>query len=253
MQKIKSIKGKKPITALTCYDFPTAKILNEAGIDVLLVGDSLGMTVLGYESTHFVTLEDMIRHTQAVMRGGDEALVVADMPISSYVNTAQALANCRRLLNETSVRAVKLEGRPEIVSHLVQAGISVMGHTGLKPQEVSGYTIKGKDQLEAEQILNEAKEIENAGAFAIVLECIPESLGKKITESLQIPTIGIGAGRYTDGQILVLHDILGLSFGVHPRFARKYIDLKEQIKKAVLDFKEDVEEKRYPSSGEVYR
>ncbi|KKP37432.1 3-methyl-2-oxobutanoate hydroxymethyltransferase [Candidatus Peregrinibacteria bacterium RIFOXYC2_FULL_33_13] len=252
MERIKSLKGKKKICALTCYDYPMAKILNQADIDMLLVGDSLGMVVFGYGNTHFVTLDDIICSTQAVMRGNKDALVVADMPITTCDTKESALRNCLKVVKETSVRAVKIEGKAEIVVEVVKAGINVLGHAGLKPQEVNKFKIQGTDDESRKNILKEALDIEKAGAFALILECVPEDLGKEITEKLKIPVIGIGAGRFTDGQILVLHDILGLSFDIKPKFVRKYADLSGIVEQAAMRFKGDVEEGKYPKVGEVY-
>lgn len=252
MQKIKSLKGKKKIVALTAYDYPTSKILNESKVDIILVGDSLGMVVLGFGNTHFVTLSDIIRHTQAVMRGNSKALVVADMPINSCDTIKDAIKNCKKVIEETGVHAVKIEGKPEIVKAVFDAGISVMGHTGLKPQEVDKCKLQGKEKESAEMIIKESKMLEKAGVFSLILECIPEKLGKEITKILKIPTIGIGAGRYTDGQILVLHDIIGLSPDIKPRFVRRYAEVGSVIGKAVSSFRKDVEKGEYPSEKEVY-
>lgn len=250
-EKIKSLKGKRRITALTCYDYVTAKILSEASLDILLVGDSLGMVVLGYENTHFVTLEDMIKHAQAVMRGASGVLVVADMPIGTCDTSSDAILNCRRVVEETGVRAVKIEGNPDVVKAVCDAGISVMGHTGLKPQQVSSFKVQGKGGR-AKEILEEALALEEAGCFSVVLECIPSSLGQEITEKLNIPTIGIGAGKDCDGQILVLHDAVGLFDDFKPKFVRRFGNLKKEMVEAVFGFKKAVVEEEFPGEGESY-
>ena len=179
-------------------------------------------------------------------------MVVADMPITTCDTKESALRNCLKVVKETSVRAVKIEGKAEIVVEVVKAGINVLGHAGLKPQEVNKFKIQGTDDESRKNILKEALDIEKAGAFALILECVPEDLGKEITEKLKIPVIGIGAGRFTDGQILVLHDILGLSFDIKPKFVRKYADLSGIVEQAAMRFKGDVEEGKYPKVGEVY-
>lgn len=252
MQHIVQLKGKRKITALTAYDYPTAKIVSEAGVDVILVGDSLGMVVLGYSSTHFVTLDDMIRHGQAVMRGNSKSLVVIDMPIATCDTPEKAIASCRKVCEETGAHVVKIEGKPESVRAVAQTGIAVMGHTGLKPQEVQSYKIQGKDDISRKKVFEEAVALEQAGAFAVILECIPSSLGLEITQKLRIPTIGIGAGSLTDGQILVLHDILGFSSDVRPRFVRKYAHIDKEISQATHHFIKDVISGNYPSEQESY-
>ncbi|MDP2624713.1 MAG: 3-methyl-2-oxobutanoate hydroxymethyltransferase [Candidatus Peregrinibacteria bacterium] len=249
---IRQLKGHRKIVALTAYDYPMAQFLSEAGVDILLVGDSLGMVVLGYTSTHFVTMEDMIRHTQAVMRGHKSGLVVADMPIGSCDTPELAIENCKRMVEETGVSAVKIEGNPEVCRIVVEAGIEVMGHTGLKPQLAEKMRIQGKTSVEAEAILEEAMALENSGCFSVVLECVPSDLGRRITEKLSIPTIGIGAGAECDGQILVTHDMLGLFTDFKPKFVKCYANLGEDIVKAISDFKEDVDRGIFPSLDESY-
>lgn len=261
-EQIRALKGKRKITALTAYDYPTAQILSEAGVDVLLVGDSLGMVVLGYPNTHFVTMEDMIRHTQAVIRGvakamhsglvGRAPLVVADMPIASCDTAEFALQNCRRMVQETGVRAVKIEGMPDICAEVVQSGIAVMGHTGLKPQTAERMRVQGKSEPEAEVIFQEALALEKAGCFAVVLECVPTDLGKRITEALTVPTIGIGAGPDCDGQILVLHDVLGLFTDFRPKFVKRYGHVREEIQKAVRLYVEEVQQGDFPSEEQSF-
>ena len=253
--------GETPqkITCLTAYDYPTARLLDEAGVDILLVGDSLGMVVLGYENTLPVTLEEMLHHTRAVRRGVQRALVVADMPYGSYhAEIAESLHNAMRFLKEAGAEAVKVEGgerRLELISRLVEAEIPVMGHIGLTPQSVhtlGGFKVQGKTLEAAEQLLRDARAVEAAGAFSIVLESVPRELGARITQELRIPTIGIGAGPECDGQVLVLHDLLGLTFGSVPKFARRYADLGEAIACAASEFCWDVRNGRFPSDAESY-
>lgn len=249
---IRFLKGQRKISVLTVYDYPMAQILSGAGVDILLVGDSLGMVVYGDSTTHFVTLDEMIRHTLAVMRGHSSGLVVADLPKSSYNDPEQALLSARRLMNETGVRAFKIEGRPDICHVLVTEGFEVMGHTGLKPQEAQKMKVVGRTEREAAEILDEALALEKAGCFAVVLECVPTDLAKIITEKLMVPTIGIGAGPYCDGQVLVTPDLLGLFADFKPKFVKKYADLREVIKKAAMDFKSEVESGIFPSHEESY-
>jgi 3-methyl-2-oxobutanoate hydroxymethyltransferase len=250
---------QQKITCLTAYDYPTARLLDEAGVDVLLVGDSLGMVVLGHESTLPVTLEDMLHHAAAVRRGTKRALVVADMPYGSYhTDTAESLRNAVRFVKEASMEAVKIEGgerRLELIVRLTEAEIPVMGHVGLTPQSVNalgGYRVQGKTVDAAEQLLRDARAVEAAGAFAVVLEAVPRELAAQITRELRIPTIGIGAGPDCDGQILVLHDMLGLSFGHAPKFTRQYANLSEIISGAVREYCSDVRGGAFPSDAESY-
>src|SRR2546423_6983783 len=247
------------ITCLTAYDYPTARLLDEAGVDVLLVGDSLGMVVLGYDSTIPVTLDEMLHHTRAVRRGTRNALVVADMPYGTYhADIAESVRNAVRLVKEAGAEAVKIEGgerRLELISRLTEAEIPVMGHVGLTPQSVNalgGFKVQGKTPAAAEQLIRDARAVEAAGAFAIVLEGIPRELAAQITRELRIPTIGIGAGPDCDGQILVVHDLLGLTFGQTPKFARQYANVGEIISKAVREYCNDVREGGFPSDAESY-
>jgi len=247
------------IVCLTAYDYPTSRLLDEAGVDVILVGDSLGMVVLGYDSTLPVTLEEMIHHTRAVRRGTRRALVVADMPYGSYhTDTADSLRNAVRFVKEAGAEAVKVEGgerRLELIARLTEAEIPVMGHVGLTPQSVNalgGYRVQGKTPDAAEQLLRDAHAVEAAGAFAVVLEAVPRELAAQITRELHIPTIGIGAGPDCDGQILVVNDLLGLTFGAPPKFARKYANVGEVISGAVRAYCEDVRAGSYPSDAESY-
>src|SRR3984893_17941951 len=251
--------NSKKIVCLTAYDYPTARLLDEAGVDVILVGDSLAMVVLGYDSTLPVTLEEMLHHARAVRRGTKHALVVADMPFGSYhADTAESLRNAVRFVKEAGVEAVKVEGgerRLELIARLTEAEIPVMGHVGLTPQSVNalgGYRVQGKTPDAAEQLLRDAHAVEAAGAFTVVLEAVPRELAAQITRELRIPTIGIGAGPECDGQILVIHDLLGLTFSPAPKFARQYANLGEIISGAVREYCEDVRGGTFPSDGESY-
>lgn len=246
-------------TMLTAYDYPTAKILDRAQIPILLVGDTLAQTILGYENTLPVTMEEMLHHTRAVARGAGEAMVVGDMPFMSYqASPDEAIRNAGRFLKEAGAHAVKLEGPMlELVSSLSEKGIPVMGHLGLTPQSVhsmGGYRVQGRTGEAAAQLLDQAAGLEKSGAFAIVLEGVPADLGRSITESLSIPTIGIGAGNGTDGQVLVITDLLGLTDTPHsPKFVKRYADLGSEIESAVRAFSRDVETGAFPDEGHSYR
>ncbi|MDD2777344.1 MAG: 3-methyl-2-oxobutanoate hydroxymethyltransferase [Methanocellales archaeon] len=247
--------GKK-ITMLTAYDYPLAQILDEAGIDILLVGDSLGNVVLGYESTIPVTMEDIIHHTKAVSRGVKNALVVSDMPFMSYFSAEEALRNSGRLI-QAGAEAVKLEGGlafEDKIKALTEVGIPVMGHIGLMPQSIhqmGGYKVQGKTPEAAKKILNDAKAVERAGAFSIILEGVPSNLAKNITEELKVPTIGCGAGIHCDGQVLVTHDILGF-YDFAPRFVKRYANLRSVISEASRKYKEEVEGGAFPTDEYSY-
>lgn len=250
--------GEK-ISMLTAYDFTMARILDQAGIDVLLVGDSASNVMAGHETTIPLTLEQMIYHTASVVRGVDRALVIADMPFMSYqVTGREALRNAGRLMKEAGAHAVKLEGGQsvtETVKRIVDAGIPVMGHLGLTPQSIyqfGTYKVRAKEKAEAEQLLEDAKRLEQAGAFAIVLEKIPATLAEKVTASVGIPTIGIGAGAGCDGQVLVVHDMLGLNHGFSPRFLRRYADLHGIMTEAVKQYISDVKKLDFPNDQEHY-
>ena len=247
------------IVCLTAYDYPTARLLDEAGVDVILVGDSLAMVALGHDSTLPVTLEEMLHHSRAVRRGTKHALLVADMPFGSYhAEAAESLRNAVRFVKEAGVEAVKVEGgerRLELISRLTEAEIPVMGHIGLTPQSVNalgGYRVQGKTTDSAEQLLRDARAVEAAGAFAVVLEAVPRELASQITRELRIPTIGIGAGPDCDGQILVVNDMLGLTFEQTPKFARQYANVGEVISKAVREYCADVRGGSFPSDAESY-
>ncbi len=251
--------NKKRITCLTAYDYPTARLVDEAGVDVVLVGDSLGMVVLGYDSTLPVTLEEALHHTKAVRRGVEHALVVGDMPYGTYHGEIhESIRNAMRFVKEAGAEAVKIEGgerRLELIARLTEAEIPVMGHVGLTPQSVNamgGYRVQGKTPGAAEQLLRDARAVEAAGAFAIVLEGIPREVAAEITRASRIPTIGIGAGPDCDGQILVLHDILGLTFQEPPKFARRYANVGQVISQAVREYCADVQSGSFPSDAESY-
>jgi 3-methyl-2-oxobutanoate hydroxymethyltransferase len=251
-------EGKK-ITKINLHDYPTAVLADRAGIDIVMIGDSIGMVVLGYQNTIPVTMEEMIHHAKAVARGAGHCLVVCDMPFMSYqTSIEEAVKNAGRILKETGVDAVKLEGGAEIkekVKAIVAAGIPVMGHIGLMPQRVSligKYRVQGRDAQSAKQILRDALAIEEAGAFSIVLESVTAEAAKLITQRLKIPTLGAGSGPYLDGQSLNLYDILGLSLGVVPRFAKKYLNLAEEITRVLGEFKKEVEEGKFPAKEHYF-
>ena len=238
----KKREGKK-ITMLTAYDYPVARLVDEAGIDSILVGDSLGMVVLGYESTVPVTMDEMIHHSKAARRGTRYAFLVGDMPFMSYqVSKEEAVRNAGRFMKEAGCDAVKLEGGYEVLNvtaAIIDAGIPVLGHLGLTPQTISklgGYKIQGKDAEAAKKILDQALKLEKAGCFAIVLECVPDALAKLITENLKIPTIGIGAGLYCDGQVLVTNDMVGLFDRFVPKFVKQYVKLSGSIPEGIRSF-----------------
>jgi len=244
------------ISMLTAYDFPLAALLDRAGIDGVLVGDTLGMVVQGRETTLPVTLDQIIYHAEMVGRAVQRALVVADMPfLSFHTGVSAAIENAGRILKETRCQAVKLEGGVEqakVIAGLVSAGIPVMGHVGLRPQfvnQLGGYRVQRDEQ----QLLEDARAVEEAGAFSLVLECIPATIAGRITQSLRIPTIGIGAGTACDGQVLVIHDLLGLGLGPAPRFVRPYADVGREITEAVGRYIADVQQGRFPSERESYQ
>ncbi len=246
-------EGKK-ITMLTAYDYPFALLEDRAGIDIILVGDSVGMTVLGYENTIPVTMEEMIHHTKAVTRGAKYALIIGDMPFMSYNTSEQeAILNAGRFMKEGGADAVKLEGGAsvkEIVKTIVKAGIPVMGHIGLTPQTISmlgGFKVQGKDAETAQKIIDDALLLEDAGAFSVLLEAVPAPIAKRVTERLKVPTIGIGAGVHCDGQVLVVHDLLGLFDRFTPKFAKRYVNLSEMILKAFESYTEEVLKGAFPT------
>jgi 3-methyl-2-oxobutanoate hydroxymethyltransferase len=258
---IKKMKASgEKITMLTAYDYAISSLLDECNIDIILVGDSLGNVVLGYDTTLPVTMEDMLHHTKAVSRGVQRAMVVADMPFLSYqVSDHEAIRNAGRLLKEANAQAVKLEGGREFadtVRKITAAGIPVMAHLGLTPQSIhqlGGYKVQGKKEDAARIIIDDARILEEAGAFAVVLECIPESLGAEISEALTIPTIGIGAGVHCDGQVLVINDLLGISEKFTPKFVKKYANLNGEIKKAVKNYIGEVKHGNFPDSEHSFK
>jgi 3-methyl-2-oxobutanoate hydroxymethyltransferase len=249
----------EPIVVVTAYDTPMARLADEAGVEILLVGDSVGPVVLGYENTLPVTVEDILHHTRAVSRAKPGALLVADMPFMSYqVSVEQAVLNAGRLIKEGGADAVKLEGGERVVpavARMIEIGIPVMGHLGLTPQSVlafGGYKVQARGEGDQERLMREARMLEQAGCFSLVLEGIPARLGAAVTRSLAIPTIGIGAGPDCDGQVLVSHDLLGLFLGRVPKFVRKYAALADTIRGAFAHFVSDVKARRFPSGEESY-
>jgi len=248
----KKAKQEK-ISMLTSYDYSTAGLVDQAGLDMILVGDSLGMVVLGYENTLAVTMDDMVHHTRAVVRGTKNAMVVADMPFLSYhVSVEEAVRNAGRFIQEGGAQAVKLEGgveRVDAVKAILDAQIPVMGHIGLTPQSVNqfgGFKVQGKDLETARKLLRDAQALDKAGVFSIVLECVPSALAKEITAEVSVPTIGIGAGSDCDGQVLVINDMLGIYSGHVPKFVKKYVDLQPLIIEALKSYKKEVEEGSFP-------
>ena len=248
-----------PIVVVTAYDHPTARLADEAGVDILLVGDSVGTVVLGYESTLPVTVEDILHHTRAVVRARTAAMVIADMPFMSYqVSVEQAVRNAGRFIQQGGADAVKLEGGERVapaVRRLVEIGIPVMGHLGLTPQSVlafGGYKVQARGEADQERLVREAKLLESCGCFSLVLEGIPARLGAVVSRELQIPTIGIGAGPSCDGQVLVSHDLLGLYLGRAPKFVRRYAALADATRDAFERFRADVKAHRFPSDQESY-
>ncbi len=247
------------ITVVTAYDFPTARIADQAGVEVLLVGDSVGTVLLGYDSTLPVTMEDMLHHTKAVVRAKPSAMVVGDMPFMSYqVSVEQAVANAGRFVQEAGADAIKLEGGERVapaVQRIVAAGIPVMGHLGLTPQSVlafGGYKVQARGEADQERLVREAKLLQDSGCFALVLEGIPAKLGASVTRELSIPTIGIGAGVNCDGQVLVTHDMVGLYLGRTPKFVRRYADLGDGLRDAITRYVADVKARRFPGDAESY-
>lgn len=260
--KLKNMKKKGvPITMLTAYDYPSAKLAEEADIDMILVGDSLGNVVLGYDSTIPVTLDDMVYHTRAVARGAENTFIVADMPFMTYHgNIDESLRGVRRLMQEGHAHAVKMEGGAEIadtVKRIVQSGVPVLGHIGLTPQSVNqigGYRIQGKDAQDAQRLMNDAKALEAAGAFAIVLELVTEEAAAEISKELSIPTIGIGAGRYCDGQVLVYHDLLKYASPYRDkRFVKTYADVGSIIRDGIGQYVKEVKERSFPAEEHVFK
>ncbi len=255
----KKVEQKK-ITMLTAYDYPFAKIVDEAGIDAIIVGDSVGMVVQGLENTLPVTMDEMIYHTNIVSRAVKNAMVIGDLPFMSYqASVEEAVRNAGRFLKDAGASAVKIEGGAEVAQHIramTKSDIPVMAHIGLTPQSIhrmGGYKIQGKTEESAKKLLEEAHIAEDAGAFSLLLEAIPKGLARKITEELSIPTIGIGAGPYCDGQVLVLHDVIGLFERFLPKFAKRYANLKDEALKAIIAYKEEVEKGIFPSEEQSFK
>ncbi|RJX23896.1 MAG: 3-methyl-2-oxobutanoate hydroxymethyltransferase [Dethiobacter sp.] len=250
---------KEKIAMVTAYDYPTAQLVDEAGVEFILVGDSLGMVVLGYEDTLAVTLNDMIHHGKAVVRGSKKAFVVVDMPFLTYqVNNEDALRNAGRIIQETGAQGVKLEGGLEIVGavkSITRAGIPVMGHLGLTPQsagQLGGFKVQGKDPRVAKKMMEDSLVIEDAGAFSLVLECVPWQLAKAISEQLSIPVIGIGAGKFCDGQVLVYHDVMGLYTGKRPKFVKQYAEARNEMVKGIIDYISEVKQGSFPEEKHFF-
>jgi 3-methyl-2-oxobutanoate hydroxymethyltransferase len=252
-------EGKK-ISMLTAYDYPMAKLLDEAGIDCILVGDSLGMVVLGYESTLQVTVDDIVHHCKAVSRGTKRALVIADMPFLSYhINVEDSVRNAGRMIQEGGASAVKLEGGSNVIDKIkaiINAQIPVIGHLGLTPQSINmfgGYKVQGTKSEQVKRLIEEAELLQQAGVLAIVLECIPEKVGKLISEKLDIPTIGIGAGKYCDGQVLVTQDMLGIYSDFKPKFVKQYAQLGNIINNACLQYISEVQQQQFPDAEHSFK
>lgn len=257
LQRMKQ-QGEK-ISMLTAYDYSMARILDDAGIDVLLVGDSASNVMAGHETTLPITLDQMIYHAQSVVRAINRCLVVVDLPFGTYQgNSKEALSSAIRIMKETGAHAIKLEGGGEVaesVKRIISAGVPVMGHLGLTPQSIykfGTYAVRAKEEAEAEELVKNAQLLQEAGCFALVLEKIPAALGKRVAEELKIPIIGIGAGMHVDGQVLVMHDMLGINKEFSPRFLRRYLNLYEQIKNATQQYIADVKSKDFPNEQEQY-
>lgn len=257
LQKMKT-SGKK-ISMLTAYDFSFARLIDESGIDVILVGDSASNVMAGHETTLPITLDQMIYHAASVVRGARRCLIVVDMPFGAYQSNGDiALASAIRIMKETGAHAIKMEGGEEIidsVKRIISAGIPIMAHLGLTPQSIykfGSYNVRAKEDAEANKLKNDALVLQEAGCFAVVLEKIPAQLAKQVSQSLHIPTIGIGAGSYCDGQVLVMHDMLGINTEFKPRFLRQYLNMSEQVKGAVKQYIEDIKSGEFPSDAESY-
>ncbi|MBL7213097.1 MAG: 3-methyl-2-oxobutanoate hydroxymethyltransferase [Desulfobacteraceae bacterium] len=254
----KKDKGEK-ITMMTAYDYPTASLVEQAGIDTILVGDSLGMVVLGYDSTVPVTMDEMLHHSKTVTRGAKNTFVIGDMPFMSYqVSVEKAVENAGRFMKEAGCDSVKLEGGSEVchvVKAIVDAGIPVCAHIGLTPQtatKLSGFRVQGKDAKSARELVQAAKDLEEAGIFMVVMECIPDLVAAKITKELNVPTIGIGAGKDCDGQVLVYHDVVGLFERFTPKFVKQFVNLSPQIREALIQYKEEVEKGTFPGPEHIF-
>ncbi len=255
--ELKRKKGAR-LAMLTAYDFPSARLVSEAGVDLILVGDSLGMVVLGYDSTTPVTMDDMVHHTKAARRGAPEAFLIGDLPFLSYATVPDAIANAARLMKDARADSVKLEGGIEvvpIVEALVRAGVPVLGHVGLTPQTASalgGYKLQGKDEAQARRIVADALALEAAGCWGVVLELVPAPLAKLVTERIGIPTIGIGAGADCDGQVLVFHDMVGMFSGFTPTFVKRYAEAGASIREAVARYASEVRDGSFPGEGKSF-
>ena len=254
----KKDKGEK-ITMMTAYDYPTASLVEQAGIDTILVGDSLGMVVLGYDSTVPVTMDEMLHHSKTVTRGAKNTFVIGDMPFMSYqVSVEKAVENAGRFMKEAGCDSVKLEGGSEVchvVKAIVDAGIPVCAHIGLTPQtatKLSGFRVQGKDAKSARELVQAAKDLEEAGIFMVVMECIPDLVAARITKELNVPTIGIGAGKDCDGQVLVYHDVVGLFERFTPKFVKQFVNLSPQIREALIQYKEEVEKGTFPGPEHIF-
>ena len=253
-------ESKTPISMITCYDFAFAQIIEGTDVDVVLVGDSLGNVIAGYSNTIPVTIDQMIYHTEIVKRGAPSKFLIADMPFMSYhISLEDSLRNAGRIMKETGANAVKLEGGNDFrdtIEAFAKASIPVMGHLGLTPQSVhklGGYSVQGRGVDEKKQILEDAKILEEAGVFSLVLEMVPESIAQEISENISIPTIGIGAGRYCDGQVLVLNDLLGMNDAFNPKFLKKYANLFDTTKTAINEFNKEIKEQKFPEEKHVFR
>lgn len=258
-ETVRSMKGKEKISMLTSYDYTIAQMVDAGGIDVILVGDSASNVMAGHETTLPITLDQMIYHAQSVVRGAQRCLVVVDLPFGTYQSDPQrALDSAVRIMKESGAHAIKLEGGREVqksIQKIVNAGIPVMGHLGLTPQSIyqfGTYKVRAKEDAEAEKLLDDAKLLEELGVFSLVMEKIPADLAKKVTESISIPTIGIGAGPHCDGQVLVVHDMLGMTHEFKPKFLRQYLNLNEEITNAVRQYVADVKSVDFPNENEQY-
>lgn len=253
----KKQRGEK-ITMLTAYDFPMGSVVDESGVDIVLIGDSLGMVVLGYETTAVVTMEEMLHHAKAVRRGVTRAMLIGDMPLVSLSSTAEAVRNAGRFMREAGCNGVKLEwneGIVEITTAIVGAGIPVIGHVGLTPQTAladGGLKVRGKDAESALRIVEQASALQEAGCFAMVLECVPDAVAQAISRTLSIPTIGIGAGPHCDGQVLVTYDVIGLFERFKPKFAKRYANVAQSIREAIAAFRQDVAQGRFPGPEQTF-
>ncbi|MFW6235753.1 MAG: 3-methyl-2-oxobutanoate hydroxymethyltransferase [Desulfovibrionales bacterium] len=256
---VTAAKGVRKLSMITAYDYPSGYYVDQSGVDMILVGDSLAMVVLGHDDTISVTMDEMIHHARAVTRAARQALVVGDMPFMSYhLSVEEAVFNAGRFMKEARVQAVKLEGGRQFVPHvraMADAGIPVMGHLGLTPQRVhqfGGYKVQGREESVAKQLLEDAAALAQAGCFAVVLECVPRDLGRQVTESIPVPTIGIGAGPHCDGQVLVFHDLLGMYERISPKFVKQYATLGPVITEALKAYREDVEGGGFPGPEHCY-